>query len=41
MNENEKKPSFWKRTLPDSHTHKALLLLVVVAVLYLLMKVVA
>ena len=37
----DKKPSFWKRTLPESHTHKALLLVVIVLVLYLLMKVVA
>ena len=41
MNDHEKKPSFWKRTLPESHTHKALFFVIVIVVLYLLAKVVA
>ena len=40
MMNRDKKPSFWKRTLPDSHTHKLLLFVVVVLVLYLLARVV-
>lgn len=39
MNDKDKKPPFWKRTLPESHTHKVLLVVVIVLVLYLLMKV--
>ncbi len=34
----KKKRAFWKLALPDSHTHKLLLLVVVIAVLYFLIK---
>jgi hypothetical protein len=34
----KKKKPFWKTALPDSHTHKALLLVAVIVVLYLLMN---
>jgi hypothetical protein len=35
----KKKKPFWKTALPDSHTHKALLVIVVILVLYFLMKI--
>ena len=34
----KKKKPFWKTALPDSHTHKILLLAIVLLILYLLMK---
>ena len=34
----KKKKPFWKTALPDSHTHKVLMLVVVIVVLYLLIK---
>jgi hypothetical protein len=35
----KKKKPFWKTALPDSHTHKVLLLAVVILILYFLMKI--
>ena len=34
----KKKKPFWKTALPESHTHKVLMFVVVVLVLYLLIK---
>ena len=34
----KKKKPFWKTALPDSHTHKVLLVVIVILILYLLMK---
>ena len=37
---NKKPRPFWKICVPESHTHKLLLIVVVLAVLYLLTRVV-